>query len=52
MQFLRYRSGQTDRHTDTLIAILRTPPGDELKIFMSISLNNVSGNEVDTQTTA
>ena len=25
MGFFRYASGQTDRHTDTLIAILRTP---------------------------
>jgi len=27
----RYTSGQTDRHTDTLITILRTPTGDEVK---------------------
>jgi len=25
-----WTDGQTDRHTDTLIAILRTPPGDEV----------------------
>ena len=32
--FLRYVSGQTDTqtHTDTLIALLRTPPGGEVNI--------------------
>jgi len=28
--FLRYASGQTGRHTDTLIAILRTPTASEI----------------------
>jgi len=32
MWFLRYASGQTDRHTDTLIAIFRHPTTGEVKI--------------------
>jgi len=28
--YLRYASGQTNRHTDTLVTILRTPTGDEV----------------------
>jgi len=32
---LRYASGHTDRQTDTLIAILRTPTRDKvIKIFI------------------
>jgi len=40
---MRYASGQTDRQTGTLITIVVTPPGREVKIASTYSTLYVKG---------